>query len=59
MFAQRCKTPLASSGHPADLSPMTIPADAPRDILRHPLTWRVNTMTHSVTHTSRAPQWLL
>lgn len=38
---------------------MTIPADAPRDILRHPLTWRVNTMTHSVTHTSRAPQWLL
>jgi hypothetical protein len=29
------QTPLASSGHPADVSPMTIPAYTPRDILRH------------------------
>jgi hypothetical protein len=35
LFAQWCETPLASSGHPANSSPMTIPADAPRDILRH------------------------
>lgn len=34
-FAQRCETPVASNEHPADVSPMPIPADAPPDILRH------------------------